>query len=70
MTREVIMKNLFLIISLCLLQCACASQSQPPEDSHALLSFSELANEITVGFEDGGSERVLTPAGDTPLGTP
>ena len=64
------MKNMFLIINLCLIQCACSSQPQPAEDGRALLSFSDLANEITVGFEDGDSKRVPTPDGDTPVGTP
>lgn len=64
------MKNLFLIINLCLLQCACVSQPQPTEDGRALLRFSDLANEITVGFQDGDSKRVPMQVGDTPAGTP
>jgi hypothetical protein len=64
------MKNLILIISLCFFQCACASQPQPTEDSRTLLRFSDLANEITVGFRDGDSKRVPTQVDDTPAGMP
>jgi len=64
------MKNLFLIISLCIFQCACANHPQPTEDSRALLSFSDLANEITVGYQVGVSKRVPTQVSDTPAGTP
>jgi hypothetical protein len=64
------MKNLLLIIVLLSLQCACASQPQATGHAPVLLSFSELANEITVGFEDIGKHRRADRHANTALGTP
>lgn len=64
------MKNAFFIITLSVLQAACAGQAQVSGGAGALLSFAELANEITVGVEELGNERAVDAPGITPLGTP
>lgn len=46
------MKKSLLIIVLCLLQGACASQPEAVSSAGTLLSYADLATEITVGFED------------------
>ena len=51
-TREVVMKKIMFIIGLCVLQCACAVQNPQPVNSESLLSFADLANEITVAYVD------------------
>lgn len=64
------MKKSFIIIVLCLLQGACSVYHGWQAEDRALLSYTELATEITVGFEqldvpeDNGNET-----GDT-LGSP
>ena len=56
------MKKSFIIIVLSLLQGACSVHYGLQGDDHTLLSYTELATEITVGFEqlavpqEGGNE--------------
>ena len=47
-TREVEMKKLFIFILLATIQPACSIQAPQPEAQPALLSFADLAAEITV----------------------
>jgi hypothetical protein len=49
------MKKLFIIIGLASLQLGCTTQPPQPAPQGALLSFNELAGEITVN-------REMTPA--------
>jgi hypothetical protein len=51
LTREVLMKKLFIIIGLASLQLACTTQPPQPAPQGALLSFNDLAGEITVNRE-------------------
>jgi hypothetical protein len=64
------MKNLLLIIALISTQCACAGQSQRATSADVLLSFGELANEITVGFEDFNTESRTYPEAQSPTRLP
>lgn len=45
------MKKLFIIMVLAALQVACSAQAMAPAPQGALLSFSDLAAEITVNHE-------------------
>jgi hypothetical protein len=64
------MKNLLLIIALISTQCACAGQPQRAASADALLSFGDLANEITVGFEDFNAASRTNPEAELPIATP
>lgn len=46
------MKKSILIIALCACQAACSTQPMMVEQPAALLTFADLANEITVGYRD------------------
>ena len=70
MTREVTMKSTLFIIALCLLLGACSTQPQARHDGRALLSFDDLANEITVAFENIDETQAAMVQPDSPLGTP
>jgi uncharacterized protein YcfL len=50
-TKEVNMKKYIVIIMLILSLSACSMHNGRHADDHTLLSFSQLANEITVAFE-------------------
>jgi hypothetical protein len=64
------MKKSFLIISLCIIQAACAGQAPFPRSDGVLLSFNDLASEITVDIETADTaDKDRLPA-DAPLGTP
>ena len=69
-TREVDMKTFFLIIALCVSQAACVSQSHVAREANVLLSFSDLANEITVGVETMDTTDADVLPNDMPMGTP
>ena len=64
------MKKYFLIIALCVIQSACAGQAPNPGGSGALLTFSDLASEITVGVETTDTPETDRLPDDLPLGTP
>ena len=51
LTREVRMKKIFIIIALATLQSGCSTQAAQPNPKGALLSFTDLAAEITVRHE-------------------
>jgi len=63
------MKNILSIIMLCVFQGACSTPAVVSHGSSSLLSFNDLANEITVAYEDMSTNQ---PAADDdgPLGTP
>jgi hypothetical protein len=69
-TREVNMKKCIFIIALCASLGACATTSGPQTGDKDLLSFSDLANEITVGFEDRNNTQAREAEIEGPLGTP
>ena len=69
MTREVIMKKLIVIITLCVLQAACAGQHPMPVEDGVLLSYQELATEITVGLEALSVDEIDGPINDAKRGT-
>lgn len=64
------MKKHLFIIGLLLTQTACSTQAPVASEQRALLSFSDLATEITVGYEE--LEKNPTGHVDTfvPIGTP
>ena len=64
------MKKLFLIIALCAFQAACVSQPPATRGDGVLLSFSDLASQITVGFESVDTVDEDRLPEDMPLGTP
>ena len=64
------MKNRIIIIALCATLGACATTSAPQSGDSDLLSFTDLANEITVGFEDRSNTQARTAEIEGPLGTP
>ena len=70
MTREVEMKKSIIIMCLCALQAACASQPAATDSGSALLSFNDLASEITVGFRDISAEGSRDAASDENFDTP
>ena len=55
---------------LCVLQVACASQPAVVSNSGALLSYADLATEITVGYEDLANRKRSIEADDGPVDTP
>ena len=63
------MKKLIVIIGLCALQGACASQQPAPADSRVLLSYQDLATEITVGLEALSIEESGGPVDESLRGT-
>ena len=63
------MKKLLFIIVLATLQSGCASQSGHPVQG-TLLSFEDLASEITVGYEELSDGKASDRDIEGPLGTP
>jgi hypothetical protein len=57
-------------MALCALLGACATPVGPQNGDTDLLSFSDLANEITVGFEDRSNTQAREAGIEGPLGTP
>ena len=59
-----VMNKSYPILLLLLLQCACASQPVPVEASNSLISFNDIASEITVNFQkiDGDSDALTATA--------
>ena len=45
------MKKSLMIIVLAALQYGCASQPATPEDGSSMISFTEIGNEITIGYQ-------------------
>jgi hypothetical protein len=64
------MKKCIFIIALCASLGACATQAGPQTDDNDLLSFTDLANEITVGFEIRSDIQARETEIEGPLGTP
>ena len=64
------MKKSLLIICLCVFQAACAAQPVGTDSGLSLLSFNDLANEITVGYRDISTERASGADNDEPADTP
>ena len=64
------MKKLMFIIVLSETLSACASPSGTLADEGSLLSFADLANEITVGFEERSPPEIREAEIEGPLGTP
>jgi len=64
------MKNALFIIALYLFLGACSTQPQARHDGRTLLSFDDLANEITVAFEDIDETQAAMVQPESPLGTP
>ena len=56
------MNKSLIVIALAALQCACATQDAVPQTSNSLLSFTEIAAEITVGFENFDGSAVADQA--------
>ena len=63
------MKKRLIIICLCFLQAACAVQSMVAGDRGALLSYGDLASEITVAYRDTSTGHAPEPR-DEPVGAP
>ena len=70
MTREVEMKKSLFIICLCALQAACATQPVEYHSGSSLLSFDDLASEITVGYRDISAEPKSAADRDEAADTP
>jgi hypothetical protein len=64
------MKKLISIIALCAVQSACVSQAPASRGDGVLLSFADLASEITVGVETADTSESDQLPDDMPLGTP
>ena len=64
------MKKFILIIALCASQTACVSQIPAMQGDGVLLSFNDLASEITVGFETADTPDKDSLPDDMPRGTP
>jgi hypothetical protein len=64
------MKKLIFIMMLAALQSGCASQPGYPDRGGTLLSFEDLASEITVGYEVFADEKAPDTDIEGPLGTP
>ena len=64
------MKKFLLIIVLCASQTACVSQAPAIRGDGVLLSFNDLASEITVGFETADTPDRDPLPDDMPRGTP
>ncbi len=54
---------------LCTAQAACSTQAPVEQNNQALLDFSDLANEITVGVERSDPRRDEKSKDGTPLET-
>jgi len=67
---EVAMKKSIFIMLLVALQAGCTTPGPASDNDRVLLSFQELANEITVGSETREPIQANTIADDMPLGTP
>ncbi len=63
------MKKYILIICLCSLQVACSAQSVVADGRGSLLSYSDLANEISVAYRDISTGNAPAP-GDELGGAP
>ena len=59
LTREVIVKKSFIIMLLTSMQFGCSLQQPLQGDDYALLSFAELATEITVAYEEHDSASTI-----------
>ena len=55
------MKKWIAIIVLCTMQAACSGQQPKPAERGALLSYEDLATEITVGLEAWDSGDGVAP---------
>ena len=64
------MRKVIFIMALCTSLGACATGSDARSGDGNLLSFDELANEITVGFEERSNAQVASTSVEGPLGTP
>jgi hypothetical protein len=64
------MTKSILIIALCVLQGACAGHSGAPDDAKTLLSYTDLANEITVSHVNDSRPRADSQSDDEPFDTP
>lgn len=59
------MNKLFPMLVLVLLQCACASQPVPVEAGNSLISFNDIASEISVSYQEvDGEPDELTATAD------
>jgi hypothetical protein len=67
---EVAMKKSIFIMLLVASQAACTTPGPASGNDGVLLSFQELANEITVGSENPEPIQVTASTDDMPLGTP
>ena len=58
------MSKSFPIVLILLLQCACVSQPVPVEASDSLISFNDIASEISVSYQevDGESDELTVSA--------
>ena len=70
MTREVEMKKSLLIILLCATQYGCSTQTGTLDTQNTLLSYNDLANEITVDYENVSGRSIDRRNDDEPLDTP
>ena len=64
------MKKTIFIIVLSAFQAGCASQSGYSSGGGTLLSFEDLASEITVAHEELGDEKAPDTETEGPFGTP
>ena len=64
------MKKTFIIILLSYLQSACSSQPLHLGNDHTLLSYCELATEITVGYEEIVARPVTESVRNDSSGSP
>jgi hypothetical protein len=64
------MKKLFVIMLLCATTVGCAGQHAAHHANGVLLSYQDLATEITVGLEQWTDDAVDRPVEDPLLGTP
>jgi hypothetical protein len=63
------MKKLIVILALCALQAACAGRQPMPAEDSVLLSYQELATEITVGLEALSVDEIDGPIDEAKRGT-
>lgn len=64
------MKKSLFIICLCVFQAACATQPVATDGGSSLLSFNDLASEITVGYRDLSVETAPKAISDEGADTP
>ncbi|MGI9262788.1 MAG: hypothetical protein ACR2QR_12165 [Woeseiaceae bacterium] len=64
------MKKFLLIMLLCVFQGACASNPAVVSDENTLLSYADLANEITVAHENIARRGADPVFNDEPVDTP